>query len=61
MEDNEFRFTGMDLKKEGEVIIVSMEDYGKCLEKIEIRKGLPDDLLTEVEMKMYRENVGKLY
>ena len=34
LEDNEFRFTGMDVKKEGEVIIVSMEDYAKILEKL---------------------------
>ena len=61
LEDNEFRFTGMDVKKEGEVIIVSMEDYAKSLEKIEIRKGLPDDPLTEVEMRMYRKYVGKLF
>ena len=37
-----------------------MEDYAKSLEKIEIRKGMPDDPLTEVEMKMYRKYVGKL-
>ena len=48
------------MRKEGEVIIVSMEDYAKSLEKIEIRKGLPDDPLTEVEMKMYRKYVGQL-
>ena len=54
LEDNEFRFTGMDVKKEGDVIIVSMEDYAKSLGKIEIRKGLPDDPLTKVEMKVYR-------
>ena len=34
LEDNEFRFTGMDVKKEGDVIIVSMEDYAKSLGKI---------------------------
>ena len=60
LEDNEFRFTGMDVKKEGEVIIVSMEGYAKSLEKIEIRTELPDDPLTKVEMKMYRKYVGKL-
>ena len=59
LEDNEFRFIGMDVKKEGDVIIVSMEDYAKSLGKIEIRKGLPDDPLTEVEMKVYRKYVGK--
>ena len=60
LEDNEFRFTGMDVKKDGDVIIVSMEDYTKSLGNIEIRKGLPDDPLTEVEMKVYRKYVGKL-
>ena len=33
LEDNEFRFTGIDVKKEGEVIIISMKDYAKSLEK----------------------------
>ena len=48
LEDNEFRFTEMDVKKDGDVIVVSMEDYTKSLRKIEIRKGIPDDPLTEV-------------
>ena len=43
----------MDVKKDGDVIIVSMEDYAKSLGKIEIRKGLPNDPLTEAEMKVY--------
>ena len=60
LEDNEFRFTGMDVKKDGDVIIVSMEDFPKSLGTIEIRKGMPDDPLTEVEMKVYRKYVGKL-
>ena len=47
MEDKELRFTGMNVKKEGDVIVVSMEDYAKSLEKIDIRKGMPDDPLTE--------------
>ena len=29
LEDNEFRFTGMDVKKDGDVIVASMEDYGR--------------------------------
>ena len=60
LEDNEFRFTGMDVKKDGNLIVMSMEDYAKSLEKTEIRKGFPDDPLTEIEMKMYRKYVGKL-
>ena len=53
LEDNEFRFTGIDVKKDGDMIVVSMEDYAKSLGKIEIRKGKSDDPLTEVEMKVY--------
>ena len=60
LEDNEFRFTRMDVKKDGDVIVVSMKDYAKSLGKIEIRKVMPNDPLTEVEMKMYRKYVGKL-
>ena len=52
LEDNEFRFTRMDVKKDGDVIVVRMEENAKSLEKIEIRKGMPDDPLTEIEMKM---------
>merc|ERR1712237_157930 len=40
--------------------MMSMEDYAKSLEKIEIRKGMPNEPLTEVEMKMLRKYVGKL-
>lgn len=50
----------MNMKKEGYVIVVSMEDYAKSLEKIEIRKGMPNDPLTEVETKIFRKYVGKL-
>ena len=50
----------MDVKKDGNVIVVSMEDYAKSLDKIEIRRGMPDNPLTEIEMKMYRKYVGKL-
>ena len=48
LEYNEFRFTGMDVKKDGDVIVVSMEDYAKSLKKIEIRKGMPYDHMTEI-------------
>ena len=48
------------MKKDGDVIIVSMEDYAKSLGKIEIRKAMHDDSLTEVEMKLYWKYVGKL-
>ena len=34
-----FRFTGIVIKKEGDKIVISMEEYARSLEKIEIRKG----------------------
>ena len=46
LEDNELRFTGMNVKKEGDVIFVIIEDNSKSLGKVEIRKRLPDDSLT---------------
>ena len=48
------------MQKEDDAIVVSMEDYAKSLEKIEIRKGMPDDPLTEVEMKVIRKYVVML-
>ena len=42
----------MDVKKDSDVIVVCIEDYTKSLGKIEMRKGMPDDLLTEVEIKL---------
>ena len=50
----------MDVKRQGDVIIVSMKDYAKSLVKLEIRKGQPNDKLTEVEMKVYRKYIGNL-
>ena len=40
------------------MIVVSMEDYAKSLEKIEIRKGMLDNSLTE--MKIFKKYVGML-
>ena len=52
LEDNEFRFNGMDVKKDEDVIVVSMEDYAKSLGMIEIMKEMLDDPLMEVEVKV---------
>ena len=60
MEDGDFRFTGIDVKKVGDKIEISMNDYAKSLEKINVRDGKPDEILTKEEMKIYRKYVGKL-
>ena len=45
------------MKKEGDKIIVSMEEYAKSLEKIVFRNGLSEEVLNDVEMKVYKKFV----
>lgn len=61
VEKNKFRFTGIDIHKSENEIVISMEDYAKSIEEIQdIRKASPDDLLTKQEMKVYRKYAGKI-
>ena len=60
VEDNKFRFTGIDVKEINGKIEISMEDYAKSLEPIEVRDGRKDEILTREEMKILRKYVGKL-
>ena len=48
------------MRRECDRIRVSMEEYAKSLEMIEVIKGSPREILTDVEMKVYRKYVGKL-
>ena len=59
LEDDKLRFTRIDVKKEGETILISMDEYTRSLEILEIRKGKSEEELTEVEMKTYRNYIGK--
>ena len=60
VESNCFRFTGIDVKKVKEGIEISMEDYAKSLEEIQIRDAKADEPLTREELKVFRKFVGKL-
>ena len=60
LEDNEFIFIGMDMKRENYRIVVSMEEYAKSLKKIMVGQGLPGEKLMDVEMKVNRKYVVKL-
>ena len=42
-EDNEFRFIGIDVEKVDRNIEIGMDDYGKSLEKLEVRKSKSDE------------------
>ena len=59
VESNCFRFTGIDVKKVKEGIWISMEDYSKSLEEIQIKDAKADEPLTREELKVFRKFVGK--
>ena len=60
LKDGKFRLTRMEMRRQCAMIVVSMEEYTKSWEMIEVRKGSPGEMLTDVEMKVYRKYVGQL-
>ena len=61
IEENNFRFTGLDVKTTDEGIKISMEDYAKSIKEIQdIRKANGTEPLTKAELKEYRKYTGKL-
>ena len=61
VEEDKFRFTGLDVKAENGNIQVSMEDYADSVEEIkEIRKAHRNERLTMAELKEYRKYTGKI-
>ena len=61
IEEDKFRFTGLDVKAENGKIQVSMEDYVYSVEEIkEIRKADRTEKLTKAELKEYRKYTGKI-
>ena len=62
IEEDTFRFTGLDVKVVDDGIEVSMEDYTQSLQDIkQIRKvENREELLTKLEMKEYRKMTGKI-
>ena len=59
MEDKAFRFTGIDIKKDGEGIEISIDNYARSPEKLDIGDRKPDEPLTREELKFYRKYKGK--
>ena len=60
LEDDVFRFCGIDMLKEEDRIVISMEEYAKSLEKLEIIKGSSEEELSETELRIYKKYIGKL-
>ena len=62
IEEDCFRFTGLDIKKVENGIEVSMEDYTNSLEDIRDIRQVEDrnELLTKLKMKEYRKITGQI-
>merc|ERR1712115_658549 len=61
IEENNFRYTGLDVKTTDERIKISMEDYANSINEIQdIRKANVTWALTKAELKEYRKYTGKL-
>ena len=61
VEKNKYRFTGIDIEKKKDGIVMSMEDYAESIEEIkEIRKEKKTEMLMKIENKLYRKYVGKI-
>ena len=59
VEEDEFRFTGLDVKAKNGKVEVSMEDYASSVELIvEIRKAEIKENLKKLELKEYRKYIG---
>merc|ERR1712240_381469 len=61
VEEDNSRFTRLDVKTKDGKIEVSMEDYAELIKEItEIRKANRDEALTKPELKEYRKYTGKI-
>ena len=60
VESDCFRFIEIDMKKVRKGIEISINDYAKSLEEIQIRDAKADETLTREELKVFRIFVGKL-
>merc|ERR1712082_419625 len=61
VEEDNFRFTGLDVKTQNGRIEISMEYYADSIKEInEIRKADRNEKLTMAELKEYRKYTGKI-
>merc|ERR1712030_169015 len=60
VENDKFRFTGIDVEKFDDRIEIFMADYAASLEDIAVREDASDEKLTRDEMRVLRKYVGKL-
>ena len=59
LEDDIFRFNGIDVFKKENRVVKSMEEYARSLEKLNIRNGRLEEELARAELMVYRKPIGK--
>ena len=60
VEDNRFRFCGVDVSLKDGKIMIEMEDYADSLTEVKIRNVKKTELLDKIEMKQLRKITGKV-
>ena len=60
IEDDKFRFCGVDVSLKDGKILVEMEDYADSLAEVEIRNAKKTEPLDKIEMKQLRKVTGKV-
>ena len=61
IEEDKFRFTGIDVSRMDGDIVISMDAYANSLEDIlEFRQGKKEEPLTKLESRMYRKYNGQI-
>ena len=60
VEDDKFRYTGIDMKKVADGIKISMDENAVSLQEIKVREDGSDEELTRGGFKVLRKYVGKL-
>ena len=60
IEDNNFRFTGTDVKQMEDGVEILINNYAESIEEIKIREDKLNEKLTQEEIKVLRKFVGKI-
>ena len=58
VEDDKFRYTGIDIKKVVDRIEISMDEYAESLQEIKVREDRSDIELTWDELKVLWNYIG---
>ena len=52
IQDDKFKYSGIEIKNVKDGIVISMDEYEEILEDIRIREDISDEELTKVKLKI---------